>query len=231
MKPLDDLLRKSPLFAGFSEQDMRDVERLAIVRECEKGKTLFCEGDPARHFFVLLSGKLKLYKLSADGRQHIMHLISPGEDFAIAAVYVKKFYPAYAEAMTDSAAAAFRGDEFLRLIERKPRLAINIIISLSSYLHGFTQMIEDLALKEVSARLARYLLGLAETNGRQTASGTEITLDVRKTQLAARLGTVSETLSRTLKKMKQRGIIKTSKNRVLILDRRTLDEISKGKKL
>jgi len=231
MKSLEESLRKSPLFAGLSPQDIRDIESLAVVKEYNKGETLFSEGDPARHFYILVSGKVKLYKISAEGKQHILHLISPGGDFAIAAVYVKKFYPANAEAMEQSRVLAFRGEDFLYLIGRKPKLAMNIIISLSGFLHSFAQMVEDLALKEVSARLARYLLNLAAAGGRQTSAGIEITLDIRKTQLAARLGTVSETLSRTLGKMKRNGLIKMSKNRIIILDRDALEEISHGKKL
>jgi CRP/FNR family transcriptional regulator len=117
------------------------------------------------------------------------------------------------------------------LIERNPQLSINIIVSLSRFLKKFASLIEELSLKEVSSRIAKYLIDLSLKLSKEGKSPREVELDLSKTQLASRLGTISETLSRSLAKMKAKGIIDVKKNRIVILNRESLEELASGLKM
>jgi len=222
------LLKKCPLFAGLKEEDLLKIRAISVPKRMAKKEILFSEGEEAKGFYVLLVGKGKLFKLSPEGKEQILHVVSAPDAFAEAALFLGGTYPAFAEALTDGQLLFISGKEFNQLIEQNPKLSINMIVSLSHYLKKFTSLIEELSLKEVSSRLAKYLLELSSLGGKDLR---EVELDLTKTQLASKLGTVSETLSRTLTKMKSKGIIEVKKNRILILDRKALEELASGMKL
>jgi CRP/FNR family transcriptional regulator len=151
--------------------------------------------------------------------------------FAEAALFLGGTYPAFAEALTDTQLLFFPKRDFVQLIERNPQLSINMIVTLSQYLKRFTLLIEELSLKEVSARMAKHLIDLSLKAVKEGKSPNDVELDLSKTQLASKLGTISETLSRTLAKMKAKKIIDVKRNRILILDRKGLEALASGLKL
>src|SRR4030067_1490978 len=226
-----DLLKKCPLFAGLGEDDLKKVRAISALRQIGKKGVLFSDGEEAKGFYVILSGKVKLYKISSEGKEQILHVVSDPDAFAEAALFVEGSYPAFAEALTDSRVLFIPKRDFIQLIEKNPRLSINMIVSLSHYLRRFASLIEELSLKEVSSRIAKYLIDLSLKSAKEGKSPKEVELDLSKTQLASKLGTISETLSRTLAKMKNRKIIDVKKNRILILDREALEDLSSGLKL
>jgi CRP/FNR family transcriptional regulator, dissimilatory nitrate respiration regulator len=226
-----DLLRRCPLFAGLKERDLQKIKAIALPRQLRKREILFSDGEEARGFYVILSGKVKLYKISPEGKEQILHVVSAPDAFAEAALFFEGTYPAFAEALNDSQLLFFQKRNFIHLIEKNPQLSINIIVSLSQYLKRFASLIEELSLKEVSSRIAKYLLDLSLKSSKEGKSSIEIELDLSKTQLASKLGTISETLSRTLAKMKARGIIDVKKNRIHILNPKLLEELASGLKI
>jgi CRP/FNR family transcriptional regulator, dissimilatory nitrate respiration regulator len=226
-----DALQQCPLFAGMNEEDLRRIRGIALSRKAAKGDLLFAEGEEAKGLYVVLSGRVKLYKMSPDGKEQILHVVSAPEAFAEAALFEEGTYPAYAEALTASLLIFFPKIHFLRLIEQHPRLGVNMIVSLSRLLKRFASLIEELSLKEVSSRLAKHLLDLSVRATRDGKRPDEVELDLTKTQLAARLGTVSETLSRTLTKMKAKGAIEVRGSRIRIVSRPALEELAAGMKL
>jgi len=226
-----DLLRRCPLFAGLREEDLRRIRAIASLKQVGKREILFSEGEEARGFYVILSGKVKLYKVSPDGKEQILHVVSAPDAFAEAALFLEGSYPAFAEALSDSQLLFFPKRDFIQLIEKNPQLSINMIVSLSQFLKRFASLIEELSLKEVSSRIAKYLIDLSLKLSKEGRSPMEVELDLSKTQLASKLGTISETLSRTLAKMKAKGIIDVKKNRILILDREALEELASGLKI
>jgi CRP/FNR family transcriptional regulator len=219
------------LFAGLREDDFRKIRAIGSPRRVGKNEILFGEGQEAKGFYVILSGKVKLYKVSPEGKEQILHVVSPPEAFAEAALFLEGTYPAFGEALADSQLLFFPKRDFVHLIEKNPQLSINIIVSLSHFLKKFTSLIEELSLKEVSSRIAKYLLDLSVKASKEGKSPKEVELDLSKTQLASKLGTISETLSRTLAKMKTKKIIDVKRSRILILDRGTLEELASGLKL
>jgi len=228
---MEDLLRKSPLFAGLKEEDLRRIRSIAIPKKLVKKEVLFADGEEARGFYVILSGKMKLYKISPEGKEQILHIVVAPDAFAEAALFLGGTYPAFAEALTDTQLLFFPKRDFVQLIERNPQLSINMIVTLSQYLKRFTLLIEELSLKEVSARMAKHLIDLSLKAVKEGKSPNEVELDLSKTQLASKLGTISETLSRTLAKMKAKKIIDVKRNRILILDRKGLEALASGLKL
>ena len=224
-------LKKCPLFAGLREDDLRKIRAIASPRRFGKNEILFGEGQEAKGFYVLLSGKVKLYKVSAEGKEQILHVVSPPDAFAEAALFLEGTYPAFAEALADSQLLFFPKRDFVQLIERNPQLSINIIVSLSHFLKKFASLIEELSLKEVSSRIAKHLIDLSLKASKEGKSPKEVELDLSKTQLASKLGTISETLSRTLAKMRAKKIIDVKRSRILILDRETLEDLASGAKL
>jgi CRP/FNR family transcriptional regulator len=226
-----ELLRRCPLFAGLKEDDLKRIRAIASLRQIEKKEVLFSDGEEARGFYVILSGKVKLFKVSPEGKEQILHIVSAPDAFAEAALFLEGTYPAFAEAMTDSQLLYFPKRDFIQLIEKNPQLSINIIVTLSHFLKRFASLIEELSLKEVSSRIAKYVVDLSIKSSKEGKSPKEVELDLSKTQLALKLGTISETLSRTLAKMKAKRIIDVKKNRIIILNREALEELASGLKV
>lgn len=226
-----ELLRRCPLFAGLKEEDLKRIRTIASLRQIGKKEVLFSDGEDARGFYVILSGRVKLFKVSPEGKEQILHIVSAPDAFAEAALFLEGTYPAFAEAMTDCQLLYFPKRDFIQLIEKNPQLSINMIVTLSHYLKRFASLIEELSLKEVSARIAKYIIDLSMKFSKDGKHPKEVELDLSKTQLALKLGTISETLSRTLAKMRAKRIIDVRKNKIIILNREALEELASGLKV
>lgn len=216
-----------PLFEGLPREQLHELVNICVDQECRKGKTLFSEGAGATGFYVIVSGKVKVYKLSLEGKEQILHIFGKGEFFGEVPVFAGGRYPAHAETLEPSRVLFFPRDAFMDLIRKEPSLATNMLAILAQRLRQFTHLIEDLSLKEVPGRLAAYLLYLSERN---RASDT-FDLDITKGQLASFLGTIPETLSRILAKMSQQEFIQVDGRRIQILDRSALESLAAGEKL
>ena len=214
------ILKTSPFFSGLSDDDIEALMGIARVRESSRGELLFSDGEKAVGFFVVLDGKVKVYKLSPEGKERILHIIHPGGTFAEAAIFADGLYPAYAEPLQTSKLLFLPKEGFLNLLMDNGRISINMIAGLSKFLRQFANQIEDLTFKDVPSRLARYLMVLSE------GVKESVELPISKSQLASNLGTVSETLSRTLRKLSEDELISVSGKKVVILDFERLEELS-----
>jgi CRP-like cAMP-binding protein len=211
-----------PLFEGLQRTQHEALSVIAITRTYKKGQTIFSEGDEGTGFYAIISGRVKIFKLSPEGKEQILHLMGPGEIFGEVPVFTGQGYPAYAHAHAQSTLLFFPRNEFIELVKKDPSLSLNMLAVLSWRLRKFAALIEDLSLKEVPGRLAAYLLYLSKSSPVKN----EFTLDISKGQLASLLGTIPETLSRILGKMSRQGLIKSSGSRMRILDRATLEKIA-----
>jgi CRP/FNR family transcriptional regulator, dissimilatory nitrate respiration regulator len=214
-------LARIPLFEGLPPEQLEDLAMIMTDQAFRKGEIVFSEGENADGFYVAIEGRIKVYKLSAEGKEQILHFFGPGEPFGEVPVFTGQRFPAHAEAMEESRVLFFPKESFVDLIKRNPSLALNMLGILSMRLRRFTALIDDLSLKEVPGRLAAYLLYLS-THKKESG---EIELSITKAQLASLLGTIPETLSRILGKMTAQGLIETEGRRIRILDRKTLQEI------
>lgn len=222
--PVDpSLLKDTQLCAELDSADLAALGRIATKVERRQGGVLFQEGDPAAGFFVLLEGKVRVYKASPGGQEYTLHLITPGQLFAEAAMFTAKAYPANAEAVEDSVTAFFPKEAFVRLLSERPRLSLKIIVSLSRFVREFNRMVGELSLRDVPSRLALYVWSEFRRKGRRT-----FPLGMKKVELAAKLGTVSETLSRSLRKLKEAGVIRESGGTVTVVDPARLSAVAEG---
>jgi CRP/FNR family transcriptional regulator, dissimilatory nitrate respiration regulator len=220
------MLKKSLLFSGLDQEYLAEVAAIAVKRTFGKGETLFNDGETATGFYLLASGSIKLCKMSPDGKEKVLHFVHPSETFAEAAFFGDGKYPAEAKTLENGMALFFPREAFMGLLERNPRFSLNLIISLSLLLRRFARQIEELSFAEVPARLAAYLIELAAKKSTAFQGKTYLDLDMKKGELASRLGTVSETLSRTFKKLKEEGVLDVEGSRVTILEMARLQKLA-----
>ncbi|MFP4105988.1 MAG: Crp/Fnr family transcriptional regulator [Phycisphaerae bacterium] len=218
-----DILKACPLFVGVDEEPLRAFVRRCELRETAAGEQIFRPTQQAECFFVILSGQVKVYKLSSRGDEQILHLYDAGSSFAEAAVLACIKYPAFAEAVEPTRLLVICRDDLRAAIAESPDLGLGMMAGLSEKLREFASLIEDLSLREVPARLARVLL--AEC---RRAGANPFHLRQTKRQLAAQIGTVAETLSRALGKLRKQGLVVTKGNRIEILDPDALEDVAEG---
>ncbi|UCE17142.1 MAG: Crp/Fnr family transcriptional regulator [Gemmatimonadota bacterium] len=223
---IKDILKKSPLFSELNAGDLDAVAGISAKKRYAKGEAIFNEGEPADRLFILNSGRIEVFKLSTEGKRQILRIVLPGEVFAEAAMFSGETYPAYADAATDTELLCIAQKEFLYLLEKKPELSLRMLGALSKLLRGFTGMIEDLCLRDVPSRLAKFLLDRSVKEDRDFFH-----LDMKMGDLAQKICTVSETLSRTLRKMRVKGVIDVRGKTITILDKETLQKIASGMKI
>lgn len=213
-----------PLFQGLPPKQCTALAGIAQRKYYSKGQIFFSEGDDAVGFFVILSGRVKIFKLSPDGKEQIFHILEAPEPFGEAAVFAGNHFPACAQALTETPVVFFPGREFVDLIRREPTLALSMLGLLSMRLRKLTTLVENLSLREVPGRLAAYLLYQLPGNGLPPV----IELDVSKNQMASLLGTIPETLSRILKRMTEENMIKADARTITILDQKGLADLAEG---
>jgi len=198
------------MFGALGDKSLRAFAGSALVKSLAPGEVLFRAGDPAEWFLLLIAGCVKVYAIGPDGREHVLHLVTPPGLVAESAVFGDRTYPAWAQAVEPSRGAVFFRDRLVDLIRQDPEFALQLIGGLSRRLREFVATIEDLSLRDVTARLAGYLL--------QHARGGRCVLPVKKAVLAAHLGTVAEPLSRSLRRLKDAGVIREQRSAIHILD-------------
>lgn len=188
---------------------------------------IFQEGDRATGFYIVGKGKIKVFKLSFEGKEQILHIYGPGHTFGEVPVFEGKSFPASSMALAQSKIIFLPRDAFVEMITESPALAMTMLADLSRRLRAFTVQIENLSLKEVPARLAAYILTLArEEVAFPDEIPDKVTLPISKAQLANLIGTTPETVSRIFRKMSEAGLIKVETKDILIQDPGGLEELS-----
>jgi len=213
-----------PLFKGLPKAELEDLSMIVEDQKVGRGEIVFSEGDEGTGFYVIISGKVKIFKVSWEGKEQTLHIFGPGEPFGEVPVFGGQQFPANAEALEKGRIFFFPREDFSGLIKKNPDLALNLLAVLSKRLRRFTSLIEDLSLKEVPGRLAAYLLSLSESR----EGAMDLELEFSKGQLASILGTIPETLSRILGRMSNKGLIESHGPRIRLLDLQGLQELSEG---
>lgn len=202
------------LFSSFSEEELNLLESFSSWKKVSKGEQIFSEGLDASAFYIVVSGIVKIYKLSPDGKEHTLHIHGPGDLVAEAAIFDSMVYPASCMALEDSTLVRIPREGFFNLIKKYPELALKMMSSYSKRLRQFVSKIEELSLKDIKSRLAGYLLeNSAVENGK-----TVCRLTYSKKELSSLLGTIPETLSRSFAFLKQQGLIVEKDNLFIIPD-------------
>jgi CRP/FNR family transcriptional regulator len=208
-------LRSCQLFTGLSQPDLQNIADVTVVKSLVKDEYLFHEGDPAIGFYVVQRGAVNIHRLTAAGKEQIIHVFRTGDSFAEVALASATGYPADARALEDTQVLLVQKDGILALLKRQPELALRMLGSMSSHLRVLVGQIEDLTVKDVETRLANWLVKRCPNPQGETPVKIELTMTKRV--LAAELGTVSETFSRTLAKFRGQKLIVVKGKTVTVL--------------
>jgi len=221
------IISNTPLFKGLSQGQLEKIEKIIVKKERNKGESIFSEGDQADGFYITALGRVKVYKVSLEGKEQILHILGPGEPFGEVPVFSGSVFPANAQAIEKCSLIFFPRDAFIQFISENIPVVLNMLGVLSMRLRQFTVQIENLSLKEVPGRLAGYLLLLAEEQENEKT----IYLNISKGQLASLLGTIPETLSRIFSKMSNAELIDVEGRSIKILDADGLADLAEHGKI
>jgi len=215
-----EVLQKSVMFSGLGEGELDELSRLAAAQGFPSGQFVFWEGDAPDYFYVVSEGRIKVIKHSSSGKDFIVAFFSPGEMFGEVAVFEGRPYPASAQAAVDTRVLRIKKDDFIAFLSRHPQVAIGIINILSGRLRDAQSRLKDLASEKVEQRLARTLLMLSAKLGPS--------LPFTRQEIADMAGTAMETAIRVMSNLRERGIIRSVRGRIIILDDAKLRLISEG---
>ena len=218
-QPADrETLKSLPLFSELSIEQMRKIFAISKLINVKKNSYIFREGDNYRGFFILLKGSVKVFKISPGGKEAIIHLIKRFDSFADAPMFEGGVYPVNAQAISDSILILIPKNEFLKLLSSSPAVCIRMLAGFSKRMRALTRQIASLTTAEVPARFAEYLLDEIKKSGTENLPEPFVKLNIPKKNIASYIGTLSETLSRTIKKMQDENIIRISGKIIFILD-------------
>jgi CRP/FNR family transcriptional regulator len=213
-----EYLRKIPVFAELSAEQLEHIHRNIKERLYCRGAVIFFEGDAGEGFHYVKSGKVKIVKATDDGREHIIKLLIPGDIFAEVLLFNNQPYPATAIAVEDSTIGIIKNSDLERMILTNNLLALQLIKALSQRLLYAQQKIKNLALSDVLSRTAETLLRLGREHGSTGPNG-EITvaMELTRQDLASLVGTTRETVTRTLGTLRKDKIIDFDGHKLVIV--------------
>ena len=215
---VETVLRRTPLFASLTEAEMRALAARASKRHFQRGELLFGEGDPCTGLFLVASGKIRIFKLSAAGREQVLAVEGPGSSFAELPVFDGGNYPAAASALEDANVLFISRKDFQNFCREHPDVALKVIAVVGSRLRRLIGIIEELSFTTVRQRLIAVVLRLAEANGRPLKDGVHLELTMSHQDLAAELGTVRELVSRNLSRLQAEGFLEVDGRKIVVKD-------------
>jgi CRP-like cAMP-binding protein len=219
-------LQAMPILSSLSQRDWEKVKHLFVEKHFGKDDYIFFEGDPSSWLGVVLDGRVKMIKHSEAGKDVVLNVISPGEMLGEVAAFNGEPYPATAQAMEPTVVASIHQDDYLRLLNQYPALALKVIEEQGRRLREAQDMIRSMAVERVERRIARILLKLAATAGSSSEDGILIELPLTRQDIAEMAGTTVETAIRTMSKFRKRGLVRTKRGRVTILEPHQLVKIA-----
>jgi len=216
-------LRSCQLFTGLSPEDIQSIAEFTVVKSLARGEYLFHEGETSHGFYVVQRGAVNVHRVNATGKEQVIHIFRTGDSFAEVAVATVKGYPADARAVEASQILLIQKEGFLDLLRRRPDLALRMLAAMSSHLRVLVGQLDDLTLKDVETRLANWLVKRCPNP--KGEKPVQVQFTTTKRLLAAELGTVAETLSRTLAKFRQQKLITIKGKTVVVLSPAKLDAL------
>ncbi len=219
-------LKKIDLFKNLSDKELKELEPYLITTTLKKKGDIFSEGDQPEWFYIVSKGKVKITKLSHEGKEIILEIISPPDIFGGVAVLRNFPYPANAVAMEDSEIIKISRKNLMRLVDRFPNLMYCIALQLGDRMKSSYDSLKNIALERVEARIAALLLKLAGKIGIETNEGLLIDMRLTKQDVADMVGTTVETSIRTFSKFKKQGFLTDKNGKIVLKDREGLEELS-----
>lgn len=216
--PVAKTLAQAALFAGLGDAEMSFLAQRAVPRSYSAGETIFQEGEACQGLYVVESGRVKIYKVSAGGREQVLAIDGPGASIAELPVFDDGAYPASAVALSDAQLVFVSKQDFCALCLEHPQVALRVVKMVGGRLRRLVGIIEELSFTTVRHRMAALLLNLAKRSGARTARGIEFTLPATQQDIAGMIGTVRELVSRNLSRLQAEEILTVEGRNVIVPD-------------
>lgn len=216
------ILARCHMFGRVSEEGMQELAALAKVQSLSRGQIVFHQGDEPPGMFVVGSGTVRIYKVAPNGKEHVLHLASPGMTFAEVAVMGNFPCPAFAQAIEPAEVVMLPSGPFMKALKTNHELPLQLLIGMAGWVHHMVDTLEDIVLRDATGRLCRYLV--------DTQQDGVTTLPKFKRHLASKLNLTSETLSRVLRRLLDEQLIKQgdAKEQIRLLDSDMLQDMADG---
>lgn len=220
-----ETLRDIPLFSELSIEQLRKISAISKLKRFNKNERIFNEGDLYLGFYILLKGSVKVFKIAPKGKEIVVHIVKPLTAFADIPLFEGGNYPVSATAIEECLALFFPKEKFLELIYAEPEISLKMLAGFAKRLKSLVDQLEDISSKEVSNRLAKYLLKEIKNAKTENLPEPFVKLSVPKSTIASYLGTITETLSRTFKKLQDEKIIRVKGKTIFVCDIKQLKEL------
>jgi CRP-like cAMP-binding protein len=220
------VLAELPIFRRVTPEDRQRIADAGEIRDYPRGARVFDEDDPSDYFFVVATGRIKVFKHAPNGQDIILEMMGPGGPLGAVAAYEQKPYPASATAVEDSSLFVIPRRAFFQLLEQHPSLVRGLLGSLSLRLVQLTTRLAELTGGRVETRVARLFLKLAEQIGREERGGIFVPLPLTRQELADWTGTTIETAIRIMSRWGKDDVIRTEKDGFVVIDQKTLEQIA-----
>lgn len=217
------ILRSTPLFAALDEPELNSLAGRCGVRTYAQGEVLFSEGEPCKGLYIVVSGRVRIFKTSVNGREQVLTVEGPGASVAELPVFDGGGYPASASALEETEVLFVSRPDLRAICLEKPEVSLKLLQVVSSRLRRLVGIIEELSFTTVRHRLISWLLRQASAEGHATERGTVIFLNASHQELAAQIGTVRELVSRNLARLQAQSFIEMDGRQITILDRDGLE--------
>lgn len=211
-------LGAASLFSSLSPDELRLLAAHAVRKRFAQGELLFSEGDPCKGLHIIVTGKLRIFKSSASGREQVLALEGPGGSVAELPVFDGGTYPASVSAVEESQILFISRGDFRTFCLQHPEVALKMLAVVGARLRRLVGIIEELSFTTVRQRLASVLVRLAQSQGQRTQRGIEIQLPGTHQDLAHQLGTVRELVSRNLMRLQAEGLLQVEARNITVLD-------------
>lgn len=213
-----DVVLGIPHLAALPPSEAERFARDLVVRQFAAREFIAVEGEPCRGFFVLLTGRARIFRSGADGREQILRLLGPGDTFGEVPVFDGGPNPATVEALDTCDVVLVPSAAFRLAVARHPEVAAALLEHFARRLRSFTELVEQISLQTVQQRIARYLYMTAREEGVATGDGIVVPRSITQQDLAALVGSVREVVSRTMRVMEEDGIVEIRRKEILVRD-------------
>ena len=222
---LISVLTNTALFASLSAEEVRTLAARTTRKHLQTGEQLFSEGESCHGLHIIATGRVRIYKTSASGREQVLAINQPGESVAELPVFDGGNYPASAMAIEETEIAFLSQRDFRAYCLEHPEVALKVLSVVGARLRRLVGIIEELSFTTIRQRLVAVLVKLAQTAGTPTTGGTEFQLPATHQELAHQLGTVRELISRNLMRLQAEGLIDVDARRIVVKDLKGLSAL------
>ncbi|PKA43299.1 Crp/Fnr family transcriptional regulator (plasmid) [Rhizobium sullae] len=222
------VLKSLPLFDRITDSDLDAMVEHAVSRRVAQGDAVFEQGAPAKSFFLLLHGRLKVTQVTADGQQIIVRVVHPGDLFGFARALQRTDYPGTAIAAAESLTLSWPTDLWPQFVEQNPRLAVTAMQTIGQRLEEAHTRIREMSTEEVERRVAHAVLRLSKQAGKQEGDGIRIDFPISRQDIAEMTGTTLHTVSRILSAWEAKGLVEGGRQKLLVCDYRKLMILANG---